>query len=100
MDVVLVCPPGAVRPGVARRLAARARERRAVLVVLSRSRRWPEGPDVQLVVETGGWRGLESGHGHLRERHAEVLSTGRRGATREVRVALWLPASSGAVAPA
>jgi hypothetical protein len=100
MDVVLVCPPGAVRPGVARRLAARARERRAVLVVLSRSHRWPEGPDVRLAVGTGGWRGPDGGHGHLEERRAEVVATGRRGAAREVRAALWLPASSGAVAPA
>jgi hypothetical protein len=100
MDVVLVCPPGPVRPAVARRLAARARERRAVLVVLSRSRRWPEGPDVRLAVEAGNWRGVEAGHGHLRERRVEVVATGRREAAREVRVALWLPASSGAVAPA
>lgn len=100
MDVVLVCPPGSVRPGVARRLVARARDRRAVLVVLARSHRWPEGPDVRLAVEAGGWRGPDHGHGHLEERRAEVVATGRRSASREVRAALWLPASSGAVAPA
>ena len=64
MDVVLVRPPGHVRPGVARRLAARARERRGVLVVLG-SRGWPEGADVQLTVEAGAWQGVEAGHGHL-----------------------------------
>jgi len=100
MDVVLACPPGAVRPGMARRLAARARERRAALVVLARSRPWPEGPDVQLAVGAGAWRGLEDGHGHLQERRVEVVATGRRGAARQVRVDLRLPAPSGAVAPA
>src|SRR5579862_4850302 len=46
VDAVLVCPPGPVRPGVARRLAARARERRAALVVLARHAAWPEGADL------------------------------------------------------
>jgi len=96
MDVVLVRPPGPVRPGVARQLAARARERRGVLVVLG-SRGWPEGADVQLTVEAGAWQGVEAGHGHLQGRHLEVLSSGRRAAARPVRVGLWLPAPSGRV---
>jgi hypothetical protein len=96
MDVVLVRPPGAVRPGVARRLAARARERRGVLVVLG-ARAWPEGADVQLTMEAGAWQGVEAGHGHLQGRHLEVLACGRRAAGRPVRVGLWLPAPSGQV---
>jgi len=96
MDVVLVRPPGPVRPGLARRLSARARERRGVLVVLG-SRGWPEGADVQLSVEAGAWQGVEAGHGHLRGRHAEVVASGRRAAARLVRVGLWLPAPSGQV---
>ncbi len=96
MDVVLVAPPGAVRPGVARRLAARARERRGVLVVLG-ARAWPEGADVQLTMEAGAWQGVEAGHGHLQGRHLEVLACGRRAAGRPVRVRLWLPAPSGQV---
>jgi hypothetical protein len=99
MDVVLVRPPGSVRRGVARRLAARARERRGVLVVLG-ARAWPEGADVQLTVEAGVWQGVEVGHGHLQGRHLEVLSFGRRAAARSVRVGLWLPAPSGQVMPA
>ena len=94
MDLVLVRPPGTVRPGVARRLAARARERRGVLVVLG-SRTWPEGADVQLTVETGTWQGVEAGHGHLQGRHLEVVVAGRRAAARPVRVGLWLPAPLG-----
>jgi len=96
MDVVLVRPPGPVRPGVARRLAARARERRGVLVVLG-ARAWPEGADVQLTMEAGAWQGVEAGHGHLQGRHLEVLACGRRAAGRPVRVGLWLPAPSGQV---
>jgi len=97
MDVVLVCPPGRVRPGVARRLAARARQRRAVLVVEAGPVTWPEGPDVRLTVVGGGWDGVEAGHGHLRGRHVEVVTSGRRSAVREMRTGLWLPAGSGAV---
>jgi len=96
MDAVLVRPPGPVRPGVARRLVARARERRAVLVVLG-SRRWPEGADLHLTVETGAWQGVEAGHGHLQGRRVEVVASGRRAAARPVRVGLWLPAPSGRV---
>jgi hypothetical protein len=97
MDVVLVRPPGTVRRGVARRLAARARERRGVLVVLG-ARGWPEGADVQLTVEAGAWDGVEAGHGHLQGRHLQVSAGGRRAAARSVRVDLWLPAPSGRVA--
>ncbi|HVA04593.1 MAG TPA: hypothetical protein VMU64_12720 [Acidimicrobiales bacterium] len=96
MDVVLLRPPGPVRRVLARRLAARARERRGVLVVLG-SRTWPEGGDVQLTVGAGVWQGVEAGHGHLQGRHLEVLSSGRRAAARPVRVGLWLPGPSGQV---
>ena len=98
VDVVLVRPPGPVRSGMARRLAARARERRGVLVVLG-SRGWPEGADVQLTVESGAWEGVEAGHGHLQGRHLEVVVAGRRAAARPVRVGLWLPTPTGQVAP-
>jgi hypothetical protein len=98
MDIVLVCPPGRVRPGVARRLAARARQRRAVLVVQAGPEAWPEGPDVRLTVESGAWDGVDRGHGYLRGRHVEVVSSGRRSAVRGTRTGLWLPAASGSVA--
>lgn len=96
MGVVLVQPPGRVRPGVARRLGARARERRAVLVVMGRQG-WPEGADVELKIERAGWQGLEAGHGHLQRRYAEVLSAGRRAAARATRAGLWLPDPTGRV---
>ena len=97
LDAVMVCPPSPVRPGVARRLAARARERRSALVVLARRAPWPEGPDLRLTVAAGRWQGVGVGHGHLQGRQVEVVAAGRRAATRSTRVAMRLPGSSGAV---
>ena len=101
LDVVVVQLPGQVRPGVARRLTARARERRSVLITLTKGLgRWPESPDVHLVLESGSWWGADKGHGHLQGRRVEVCAAGRRAAARPVRVALWLPTSTGALGPA
>ncbi len=96
-DAVVVCPPSRVRPGVARRLAARARERRSALVVLARHGPWPEGPDVRLTVAGGRWQGVGIGHGHLQGRRVDLVATGRRGATRPTRAALWLPGGGGEI---
>ncbi len=97
VDAVVVSPPGTVRPGLARRLAGRVRERRAVLVVLPRRGGWTEGPEVRLGVDSGAWVGLGRGHGHLQGRRVEVRSTGRRAAARPARATLWLPGPTGAV---
>jgi hypothetical protein len=94
-DMVLLVPPGPARREVARRLAARAREQRSVLVVLTEGGRWEEGPDVRLRVEASAWDGAEAGHGHLRGRWATVSATGRRGAARPTRTGLWLPGPTG-----
>ncbi len=99
VDAVLVRPPARVRPTAARHLVARARERQAALVVLLESATgWPGGGDLALSVTQVEWRGLGSGHGHLRGRRARVRVSGRRAATREVECSLWLPANTGAVA--
>jgi hypothetical protein len=96
MDLVLVRPPGPTGPGVARRLAARAREQRAVLVVLAVDGRWPEGPDVRLAVERGCWTGVGSGHGYLQGRQVVVRAEQRRSAVPVMRHEMWLPGPSGA----
>ncbi len=96
MDMVLLGPPGRVRPADARRLTARARESGTVLVVLDLGRRcWPEAPDLRLSVARATWEGLGVGHGHLRSRRVEVVVTGRRAASRERRATLWLPDPAG-----
>lgn len=98
VDVVLLRLPFPARQAMARNLAARARERRAVLVVLAGERAW-EGPDLLFRIEDGAWAGLGEGHGHLRTRRATVMAVGRRAAARPVRCRLWLPGPSGAVVP-
>jgi cell division inhibitor SulA len=79
-------PPG-VRLGDARRLAARARERGAVLVAMesvpgTRAVPWPGEAALRLHVQPGPWRGLAPGHGLLSERDLQVRVEGR-GAARE-----------------
>ena len=95
VDVVLVAAPGRVRPGDARRLAARARDRGAVLVPVTA---WPEAADVRLGVASSTWEGLGEGHGRLRARRMEVVAQGRGAAARERRVSLWLPGADGRMA--
>jgi hypothetical protein len=87
LDVVVVRPPGPVRGTHVRRLAARARERGAVLVPACS---W-EGADVCLGVTRSEWHGLGAGHGHLRSRRLEVASRGRGAAARPRQAGVWLP---------
>ena len=94
VDVVLVRSPARLPPAQARRLAARARERGAVLVPLDP---WPEPADLRLAVTSSAWQGLGQGHGSLRSRQVEVLVTGRGAAARERRVLLWLPSPTGTI---
>jgi hypothetical protein len=100
-DVVLLAPAHRVRAADARRLAARARERGSVLVVLAPVGERGGGsalePDVALTVTATRWEGLGQGHGHLRARRVEVVAGGRRDADRPTRLPLWLPSPDPAV---
>lgn len=98
VDVVVVRLAFPARGSMARRLAAKALERRSVLVVLAPQGSWPQGPDLLFQVSEGSWTGIGDGHGHLRSRPATVVATGRRGAVRPVRLRLWLPGTDGTVA--
>jgi hypothetical protein len=97
-DVVLVRPRRRVGVADTRRLAARARERGSVLVVLGASATWPDAADVELAIRNEEWQGIGDGHGHLRARQVIVEACGRRAASRTRRVSLWLPAAGGGVA--
>ena len=95
VDVVLVGGPA--RVGDARRLAARARERGAVMITLGSG--WPERTDLRLGVNASHWQGIGQGCGHLRARRVEVAASGRGAATRRRRVHMWLPGEAGGVQP-
>lgn len=105
VDLLLLGPPARAGAGDARRLAARARERGVVMVVLdgggpAGAFGWPESPDFRLAVVRSAWDGLGVGYGHLRARRVEVALSGRRAAVRERRQLLWLPGPGGEMAPA
>ena len=95
VDVVLVCLPRHVRGGDARRLAAKVRDRGAVLITTGGSAAF--AADVRLSVAASAWEGLGNGHGRLRARRMDVVASGRGAAARERRVSLWLPAAAGGV---
>jgi hypothetical protein len=96
VDLVVVRPPFAARPAMARRLVARTRERRSVLVVVGRAT-WPEPPDVLLSVGEMEWDGAGAGEGYLCARRMTVTATGRRSSARPRRHRLWLPTANGGV---
>jgi hypothetical protein len=100
VDLVLLSPPGAVSPQVARRVDARLRQgaatgerHRAALLVLGP---WPSARTV-LRVDRIGWSGLESGTGRLLGGEAVVTAEDRARRVRTARV--WLPADEGGLAP-
>jgi hypothetical protein len=87
-DVVLARPTSQIKAGEARRLAARARERRAVIVALGS---WPDAVDLRLRVVDTEWAGLHAGYGRIAARLSNIAAQGRGAAARERRVAATLP---------
>ncbi|MBW4716070.1 hypothetical protein [Saccharothrix obliqua] len=85
-DLVSVATP--VSPATARKLSARARNRKAVLLPFGAA--WP-GADVELNATFGPWEGLGKGHGTLTTRPATVHATGRGAASRARTTNLSLP---------
>ena len=87
MDVVVVGPGATLLDGDRRRLAARARERGAVLVARAA---WP-GAHVTLDARGGTWSGVDHGAGWLRRRTRRVRRTGRGAAARPVEIEVDVP---------
>jgi hypothetical protein len=101
VDVVAARPPTSrgLPPGDVRRLAARARNRDAVLVpFLAGADSWP-GADVRLTARYECWSGIGDGTGRLRARRVDVSAEGRGSAARPRSASLWLPAAGGGVEP-
>ena len=83
VGMVLAELPRRARVGDVRRLAARARERGAVLVVLpTAAAQWPGEAALHLVAEGGPWSGLEPGAGMLASRALRLRVEGRGVAAR------------------
>lgn len=87
MDIVVLQLPQQCNLGVARRLAARARQRGSVVIVVggtpSAGRNggagsWPEPSDFTLDVQPLRWSGIGNGWGTLCSREVEVRTSGRR----------------------
>jgi hypothetical protein len=95
VDIVVAATPGGVPAQVASRLAARARQRGAVLVPVGR---WT-GADLTLSVVDSEWHGVGQGRGRLRGRQLEIVAHGRGAAARTRRLRLDLPEAPRPVAP-
>jgi hypothetical protein len=67
--LVVAAVPDGLRPGDARRLTARARERASALVAVGS---WPTEAALRLRTEGGRWSGLQAGTGLLAERALTV----------------------------
>ncbi|MEJ8280309.1 hypothetical protein [Pseudonocardia spirodelae] len=98
LDLVVVAGPerAGLRAGDRQRLAARARQRGAVLLALGG---WP-GADLRLHCTRPRWEGVGRGTGRLRSRRVEVRAEGRGLAPAGRGVEVLLPGPGGAVGPA
>src|SRR6478752_4643519 len=92
LPVVAVRPSGRAADAEVSRLAARLRDRGAVLIVQGP---WPQAEAV-LEVDDPAWTGLGRGHGYLEGRAVTVTSSSRRW-PRPRRQRLLLPDASGGI---
>jgi hypothetical protein len=98
VELVVIAGTQRLRAGDRQRLAARARQRNAVLVPYGHS--WP-GADVELELlnHPGQWQGLGAdGHGRLRARRTQVRVASRGAAHRGRKATVLLPGPTGALA--
>ena len=98
VDLVVLAPPRHVKHAAAQALAARVRDRGAVVLVVEDRPVFPA--ELELAVEAARWYGLAEGAGRLQSRRVTVVACGRGSAVRPVRQELWLPAATGKVAAA
>jgi hypothetical protein len=98
VDLIVLGDTRRLRAGDRQRLAAKARQKGAVLVATTH---W-HGADLDLEVAAGpgSWRGIAGdGHGRLYSRRVQIRATGRGGmAYRGRKASVLLPGPDGAVA--
>jgi hypothetical protein len=87
----VVAPPAAAPAVLARRLAARAKQRGTVLIA---TRDWPTA-ELTIEADHGTWYGLAAGRGRLRWRTMTVVVRGRGAAERLRHAQMWLPPLTG-----
>ena len=92
LDLVVVRPSTRAYDAETRRMAARVRERGAVLIV--QSREW-SGCELKFAITASRWHGLGAGHGHLTSREVTIEATGRAAGGRSRSSRLWLPDRAG-----
>ncbi len=95
-DIVLLHPPEQPSAQLRRKLEAAVRRYGSVLVVAGD---WP-GAQARLAVTDAQWIGIGAGHGRLRARRAQVVTSGRGAGERPRSAWLWLPGPDGAVTAA
>lgn len=91
IDVVAVRPPSPLTAPEHRRLAARVRQRGALLIA---TEPW-DNADVTLRATNQRWYGLGQGRGRLKYRSVTVTVEGRGALTRAREITLWLPSPNG-----
>lgn len=108
-DVVCLRLSAPLATTESRRLAAKARERRAVLVVATGgaaslavprglASTWSEMPDLRLAVLASRFTGTGNGSGRVEAHLLEVVARRRRAAPEELARWLWMPGPDGRVA--
>lgn len=90
VDIVVVATPSTVAEGTVRSLAARARQRGAVLVPTAA---WP-GSDLVIEVTGRSWTGLGAGHGRLRRQELSLRAAGRGRAAQPRTTTITMPPPS------
>lgn len=95
-DLVIARPPPAAEPRDLRRLTARARERKSVLLAAGD---WPAA-ELRLSIVDSTWAGLERGAGHLMARQLTVRVEGRGAASRPREGQIDLPYGTASDQPA
>ncbi len=96
VELLIVRVQAAVAFSAARRLSARARERRAALIIVTEHRQhWPLPADLGLSIRSSTWMGIGRGDGHLRSRRLE-LEVAARGEHLRL-VSVWVPSQDGAI---